>query len=298
MKALKIVLGVVGFLAIVLVVFYLGFVANPYHGERCTWHLDLARVRQLASSLPGDKPKEIRVEDVSGMDIPRSLACPGRPFSKAQFRVYSYQLVFPEQTIVVDTAMSPSQAKDIGMVNGYEEAAWRRVTAALGSAAAIYVTHEHTDHMGGAFADDKWAGRLRLTPRQLDSRSATQPRISPAARAAAKVIAYEQYEAVAPGVVLIAARGHTPGSQMIFVQRADGTEVLLTGDTAWLIDNIEHEQPPPKFAFWITRGDANENACQLSSLKRADQEIAIMPGHDPDRMKALLERGVFVRGFK
>jgi glyoxylase-like metal-dependent hydrolase (beta-lactamase superfamily II) len=297
MKALKIVLGIVGFLVLALAVFYVGFVAPRYRGKECSWDLDLARMRQLASSLPGDKPKEIRVEDVSGMELPRALACPGQPWTKAQFRAYAYQLVFADKTIVIDTAMSPAQAKDLGMNEGFDELAWRRVAAALGRASAVYVTHEHTDHMGGAFADDKWASNLRLTARQLDSKTMSRPTISPAARAALKVIAYDRYQAVAPGVVLIEALGHTPGSQMVFVTRADGTEVLFTGDTAWLVDNIEHEQAPPKFTFWITGGDANENACQLSSLKRVDKELAIMTGHDPERMKALVERGVFVRGF-
>jgi glyoxylase-like metal-dependent hydrolase (beta-lactamase superfamily II) len=296
-KALKILLGIVGVLVVALAVLYLGFVAPRYHGERCTWTLDLARARQLASSLPGDKPREIRVEDVSGKDVPRALACPGRAWDQAEFRVYAYQLVFPDRTIIVDSAMSLPQAKDLGMVKGYDEAAWGRVAAALGSASAVYVTHEHTDHMGGAFADDRWASNLRLTAPQLEDQVLSRPAISPAAHAAAKVVAYEGYTAVAPGVVLIAAAGHTPGSQMVFVVRADGTEVLLTGDTAWLLDNIEQEQPPPKLAFKLSGGNANENACQLSALKRVQNEIAIMPGHDPQRMQALVERGVFVRGF-
>src|SRR5262249_48002838 len=108
---------------------------------------------------------------------------------------------------------------------------------------------------------------------------------------------YERYQAVAPGVVLIEALGHTPGSQMVFVTRADGSEVLLTGDTAWIVDNIEYEKAPPKGAFWMMGGNANENACQLSSLKRLPKEISVMTGHDSERMKALVERGVFVRGF-
>jgi glyoxylase-like metal-dependent hydrolase (beta-lactamase superfamily II) len=296
-KVWKVLLGLVVGLVAGLAVFYFGFVGATYHGEACTWDLDLARMRALAASLPGEKPKEIRVEEVAGMDMPHALACPGSSWDAAHFRVYSYQLVYSDKTILVDTAMSPSQARDMGMAKGYDESAWLHVTRALAAASAVYVTHEHIDHMGGAFTDDKWAGNLRLTRLQLDSNVRNRPAISPTARAAVKTVGGEKYQPVAPGVVLIEAYGHTPGSQMVFVTRADGTEVLLTGDTAWITDNIDREQAPPKFAHWIMGGDRNQNACQLSALKRAQGRIAIMTGHDPDRMKALVERGVFVRGF-
>jgi glyoxylase-like metal-dependent hydrolase (beta-lactamase superfamily II) len=296
----KIIFGILAVLLGAAAIFYLTLVAATYHPDAaaCTWDLDLAKVRALAASIPGDKPKEIRVEDVTGTRVPRALACPGRSWDRATFRVYSYQLVFADKTILVDSAMDRAQAKSLSMTDGFDDAAWQRVTAGLSSAAAVYVTHEHADHMGGAFVDSKWAGNIWLTPLQLDSTVGNRPVISSAARAAVRTIRYDKYQAVAPGVVLIAALGHTPGSQMVFVTRADGAEVLFAGDTAWLMDNIEHEQGPAKFVFWMTGGNRNENACQLGSLKRIQKDINVMPGHDPDRMKELLEKGVFVRGFK
>jgi glyoxylase-like metal-dependent hydrolase (beta-lactamase superfamily II) len=296
-KAAKIILGLLAVMLVGVAVLYLGFIRPRYHGEHCTWELDLAKVRQLASSLPGDKPTEIRVEDGGSLQMPRAIAVPGQPFEMADFHIYAYQLVFPDRTILVDTAMSPAQAGDAHL-RTFDDASWQRIRKGLESAAEIYVTHEHADHMGGAFADDQWAGKLRLTPQQLASKSASQPTISAAARAAAKLVSYERYQAIAPGVVLIAAAGHTTGSQMVYVSRADGTETLLIGDTAWLVDNIEQEQPPAKLAFFITKGLPNENACQLTALKRVQNELAIMPGHDPQRMKALVERGVLVRNFQ
>ena len=43
---------------------------------------------------------------------------------------------------------------------------------------------------------------------------------------------------VAPGVVLIPAAGHTPGSLYVFVALANGQEVLLVGDTVWSHHNL------------------------------------------------------------
>jgi glyoxylase-like metal-dependent hydrolase (beta-lactamase superfamily II) len=89
---------------------------------------------------------------------------------------------------------------------------------------------------------------------------------------------------------------------MVFVTRADGAEVLFTGDTAWLTDNIDREQAPIKLAFLMMSGaDRNRNACQLAALHRietSEPKVAIMPGHDKVRMQALLEKGVFVANFK
>jgi glyoxylase-like metal-dependent hydrolase (beta-lactamase superfamily II) len=187
------------------------------------------------------------------------------------------------------------------MLEGFDNAAWERVAKGMAEASAIYVTHEHADHMGGAVADDKWAGKLRLTQLQLDSHVRSRPNISPAVRSGVKTIAYDQIQAVAPGVVLIEAAGHTPGSQMVFVTRADGTEVLLTGDTAWLMDNIEHEQGPAKIVTMMMPSDRNRQACQLAALDRirkSDPKVAIMPGHDKSAMQSLIDKGVFIAGFK
>jgi glyoxylase-like metal-dependent hydrolase (beta-lactamase superfamily II) len=297
----KILLGIGGALLVGVVVFYFTLVAARYAPEACTYDLDLAKLRALAASVPGEKPREIRVELVTGASFPKAIGCPGQPWSKVPFGVYAYQLVFADKTIIVDTAMTFAQAKDLDMIEGYDNAAWGRVAKGLTEASAVFVTHEHADHMGGAFADDKWAANLRLTPLQLDSKVRNRPAISPAARAAAKSIAYEGYQAVAPGVVLIEALGHTPGSQMVFVTRADGAEVILTGDTAWMMENIEHEQAPAKIVTIMMGGDRNRNACQLAALdkiRKADQKISIMPGHDKSVMQSLSAQGVFVAGFK
>jgi glyoxylase-like metal-dependent hydrolase (beta-lactamase superfamily II) len=49
----------------------------------------------------------------------------------------------------------------------------------------------------------------------------------------------EPYQTIVPRVVLIKAPGHTPGSQMVYVKRADGQEILFLGDVAWQMRNIE-----------------------------------------------------------
>lgn len=302
-RVLKILGGVVGVLAVAAVVVYFTMVAATYGPRDCDAEirLDLATLRELAGALPGERPGEIRVEEVGGGPIPKALAVPGTSWREVGLRVYAYQLVFPDQTIVVDAAMSKAQAEDLGMTDGYDDAAWARLSDGMEKASAIYVTHEHADHMGGAVADARWAANLRLTTPQLDSTVMSRPEIPEAVRSAAKRIELDGNQAVAPGVVLIPARGHTPGSLMVYVSRADGSEVLLTGDNAWLAESIDRRQGPPKFATWLMGSDRSAQACWLRALdevQKSDPAIAIMPGHDSDRMNALVEKGVFTRGFK
>jgi glyoxylase-like metal-dependent hydrolase (beta-lactamase superfamily II) len=62
-------------------------------------------------------------------------------------------------------------------------------------------------------------------------------------------VQYGQYHALAPGMVLIKAPGHTPGSQMVYVKLADGREVLFLGDVVWKLRNIEVQRERPR---WVT----------------------------------------------
>src|SRR3989442_414512 len=44
------------------------------------------------------------------------------------------------------------------------------------------------------------------------------------------VVDYDKYLPLAPGIAVIKAPGHTPGSQMVFVALESGKEYLLIGD--------------------------------------------------------------------
>ncbi len=177
--------------------------------------------------------------------MPGAVVVTGEPWAMTEMPVYAYQIAFPSRAIIIDTAMSPDDAKKAhaGDIN---EVAWGRLKAALSTASSIYVTHEHADHMGGLVAAIDAPNVLaaaHLTKEQLDHPDRLKPVVLPeAARAGLHPCRYEGAVAVAPGVVLIEARGHTPGSQMVFVQLAPTEkELLLLGDTAWHHENVDVE---------------------------------------------------------
>ena len=298
LKRFAIALGLLS-LAVTLVV-----MAWPaYRPSACDYSLNLNKLREAAASIPGDRPTEIRVEHVSNASFPEALVVAGQPWKSAELRVYAYQLVFGDKTLLVDTAMNSAQANRVGMADAYDAVAWGHVVEAMSNAAAIYVTHEHEDHLGGAVAmkDAPYLAKVHLNPEQLKGGTPSEPEMSAETRSALTPLPYQGMTAVAPGVVLIRAPGHTPGSQMVYVQRADGVEVLLTGDAALLMDSVEFEQGPNLLVTMKGHGDRAAVACTLMALhqlRKSEASVAIMPGHDGETMDALVAKNVFVPGFR
>ena len=88
----------------------------------------------------------------------------------------------------------------------------------MSTATQIVITHEHMDHIGGLTTHADLARVLpkaKLTREQLSEPERSLPaRFPERALDGYQPLVYEQYHAIAPGVVLIKAPGHTPGSQM------------------------------------------------------------------------------------
>jgi glyoxylase-like metal-dependent hydrolase (beta-lactamase superfamily II) len=294
----KVLIGIGGVLVavVVLATFFSREAAVP---DDCRPRLDLARVRQLASSMPGEKPKEIRTDGFTTFKVPWRMVRGGDSLQMVQMRVYAYQLVYPDRTVILDAAMSQAQAARMGG-RDYDAAAWKRLEGAMAAASAVYVTHEHGDHMGGVFAG-ALPPHARLTPEQLSSDRFKPLVIDEAAKKAVQPLVYEDMTALAPGLVAIKAPGHTPGSQWFFVTRADGRELLLVGDTAWQMRNIELTQGPPQLVSLMLKNDRHANACQLVELKALaarEPALAVMPGHDSAHHEQLVQRGLLVRNLK
>ena len=68
--------------------------------------LDIARIRALAGALPGPGPAAVRYEEVLALRFAEAMVMAGEPWRETPMPVYSYQLVYPDRTIVIDTALS------------------------------------------------------------------------------------------------------------------------------------------------------------------------------------------------
>ncbi len=266
--------------------------------------IDMAKVRTLAAEQPGERATEVRVETIATMDFPATAVVAGEGWGGFPMGVFSYQLVFPHQTIVLDTALD--EADGAGMGAKFDQAAYGDMDRAMANAAQIVITHEHPDHIGGILKYPNGSAivkKLSLSVEQVASAgkfagfSALPPVL-----AEASPIAYDDYFAVAPGVVLIKSAGHSPGSQMVFVQRADGKEYLFTGDIGWSMRNIDEVRGRPRLVSQFMLSNEDRDAVfgelqALHDLKAKEPNLVIVPGHDLGVVNELVAAGTLVAGF-
>ncbi len=268
------------------------------------YSVDLAEVRRLADAGADELPSDIRVERVASFVAPSTGVAVGTGFGSVEMTVYSYQLVYASKRVLVDTAMSASTTKE-GGGERFDEAAFARVSAAMHDADRMVVTHEHFDHLGGLGAQPDAAALLEKTVLSAEQVGAVAEHIKPApfpfdALKSYQPLAYDRLAVVAPGVVVIKAAGHTPGSQMVFVKQADGQEYLFVGDVAWHAVNIEQLRQRARLVGLMIGEDRNGVMSQLLELRRlqlAEPKLHIVPGHDAKVVDALVAAHALNRGF-
>jgi len=293
-------------LALVLAVAWRWLTAREAVPAHSDYGIELESLRTLAASLPGPGPREIRSVLVAEVALPRGVVFAGEPFEPLPQVHQVFQLAWEDRSLLVDTGFPPEAFEQVSALGDgserYHEDGWRAVEGALAKAEQIFVTHEHFDHLAGAarLAPDG-AERLRLNAAQLANGAALDESELPEALRA-KLVPLEPAPAlaVAPGVVLVAAPGHTPGSQLVYVRRADGREVLFLGDVAWNADQIRNLHYRPRLVTLVLGEDRSQVLAQLRALHdlaAAHPDLVQIVSHDRRQRAELLADGVLTEGF-
>lgn len=286
----------VGIAAVVLIAKH--FLLDTAAAPGAKYVIDLQALHRAATAS-GALPDHIEVEQVGAFAFPQKLVIAGDSFHLHPMVLLSHRVVWPNRSLIIDTAMSPAAAKAMPG-SKIDEAAFARVQAALKKADDIVFTHEHSDHVGGVASSPDFASiakKVRITREQLNSPKLEQKDFPPGALGQLEALDYHGLYTLAPGVVLQKAPGHSVGSQLIYVELANGTRFLFVGDIAWAYDNITRQTGRPGLATLLMSEDRPAVAAQLQALAALPPDVHIIVAHDPVTLAKDLAAGLYRKGF-
>jgi glyoxylase-like metal-dependent hydrolase (beta-lactamase superfamily II) len=265
----------------------------------------LDRVRTLARSVPGERPRSLHVMKIveSAGPLANFVAVPDSQPVPGCYPVF--QIRWRDRWIVVDAGMDREALGPTSRARFFQDR-YDRLQAAMRDAAFVVLTHEHVDHAGGVLRGPYYetvAAKTLLTDAQLrtllDPPPRGVPHLSRDSAAAFPVLHYDLLFPLAPGVVLIGAPGHTPGSQFVYVKLANGREVLFLGDLVWQHEGLEANAQKPETASRNLGEDRDAIQPQLEWARRIAREgrVALVLSHDSRSLDTLLARGVLKGDF-
>jgi len=272
--------------------------------EETEFAVDLAEVKRLATDGTEALPVELRGIIIADSELEDRMFVAGGGKNVSGWVFTTFQIVYDDRTIIVDPVNDePLFEEWIGELTFYRDA-YEHMQKAMDEAWLIVATHEHWDHVGGISMSANVTDLMEktvLTREQVESPVIEEAGFPEGILDGYEPLEYEGLHRLAPGVVLIKSPGHTPGSQMIYVSLADGTEYLLIGDVAWQWDNIEKATVKP----WLFSAMMNEDREALKHETRWLSDVffssdsALMPviNHDAEMIKGYFDDGVIGEGL-
>jgi glyoxylase-like metal-dependent hydrolase (beta-lactamase superfamily II) len=263
--------------------------------------IDLARVRRLATLVPGPLPIAINGTRVAASIRPRKFVIEGGDDTPVTMPRTAYQLVYPDGTLMLDAGLDKATHDSFSpdKPEPYFAEAFAVLRAALDRARMIVLTHFHADHVAGVVTAPNFtelAAKSLITAATARAMMETphRPHLKLAAEQITtfNVVEYDKFLAVAPGLVLIEAPGHSPDMQMAYIRLQSGREILHSIDAAWNLDNIR--QIKGKAAPWV-KEDVPRVLAQLAwlnDLMRREPNILVLVTHDNEQFEQLTTSGI------
>lgn len=269
--------------------------------------IDLAGWRQMVAGDEGQGPERIGWLEVGHAPFPSFAVQAGRFEGPVEMSFNTVQLSWPDRFILIDTAVDEAIVSGMSKQASFDAAANEQMLAAIRNADQVVITHEHPDHVIGIARHPDPSGiapNLALTEIQLGALDKFAPPEGLAEEIrTAQVTDFSAAVRIAPGVVVAPMAGHSPGSQVIYVQRADGAEFLFIGDIAWTMRNIEELTTRPVLLNFMifdppeVRDRVLAQLRGLHDLLQAEPRVTIVPAHDRIYLRELLDSGKLSEGL-
>lgn len=264
----------------------------------------LVTVRALAHAVPGELPTAVGYLSVVDDSSPESDAVADAPTTRVLQVTPAFQVRYRSGWVMVDAAESHKAA---GTDGHYHQDNYDQIQSALRRARLIVATHEHSDHVDGVLVSPYLAEIVPhtiLTAAQVNTlvlgKGPTKPDGLDSARARRYIVVdYDLVLPIAPGVVLIRAPGHTPGSQMVYVKLASGKELVLVGDVVWHHAGIDLQRQKPDTVSRDMHEYRTSIGQEIAWLKNIAESagIAAAVSHDGTALQGLVRRGFLVEGL-
>lgn len=269
--------------------------------------IDWQRVRTLAGPV-NESPTAIRTDVVARGTFFGWMICAGCGWAEVPMEFRTYQLVYANRrSVLIDAVHGAERHAAMPMMGDYDRAAFARQTEALRRADRILLTHEHWDHANGLVAvldDPAVRERIWLPLAQRDSAAMREAGLAADRLAGLPPTGAVAMQAVAPGVVVIPMPGHTPGSQVVYVRRADGVELLFLGDIVWNARNLRERRGKSRLIGWLAGEDAPALRDQIAYFAdlaagsgRSRSSWNLVVAHDPEQNARLVAGGVLAAGL-
>lgn len=271
------------------------------------WSANIGDIRTTAALIPGRRPSRINVLKFAESRRTKNFSVKDAPAEPSVQARTAFQVQYADGHVMVDAGMDEPTHRFFGrgVEEPYDADAARRVERALTTARLIVVTHEHGDHVAGVIRTaraNQLAPKTILTRRQVQT-LLTMPqmpeiRLTEDSASRYRVVDYDKYLALAPGMALVSAAGHTPGSQMIYIALESGDQYLLIGDVAWHMDGVRGMRG--KDAPWITE-DQEAVMGQLrwlNALARTEPRLTMVASHDEEQHAELIAKGALGGQFE
>jgi glyoxylase-like metal-dependent hydrolase (beta-lactamase superfamily II) len=270
--------------------------------DAAAFDIDLATVRRLATLIPGPLPTAINGVRFAASIRPRKLVIEGGDETPVTMPRTVFQLVYPDGTIMLDAAMDKATHDSFSpeKPEPYDSDAFAAIMLALRKSRLIVLTHFHADHAAGVITAPDFA---ELAAKTLVTPATALAMIETPHRPHLKlthdqverflVVDYDRYHAVAPGLVMIEAPGHSVDMQMVYIRLASGREILHSIDAAWITDNIRDLKG--KAAPWV-KENVPQVMAQLRFLKdfmTREPSIPVLVTHDNAQFEQMTKAGVF-----